>query len=102
MKRASKHLDKCEDLDCKFNVGNKCCYGLRSTHCYMIEDKENIIKVQNQELIKAYSNLLSFVGKNKILKCTDCEIEFNSELLNVNRFKNKIKCPISTCYGELK
>lgn len=42
--RAKKHLDPCNDANCKFSVkGTKCCYGRRSSGCYMELDDANVI-----------------------------------------------------------
>lgn len=34
MRRAEKHLDPCEDIECKFNLRAKCCYGMRRSSCW--------------------------------------------------------------------
>lgn len=52
MKRAEKHLDSCEDKECKYSLnGTRCVYGLRKFGCVM-EDPEKAEYIQAKKFVE--------------------------------------------------
>lgn len=67
MGRAEKHLDNCDEKDCRFINGKGiCCYGLRNSHCAKEIGVDSIIKENKPPNIALIIDQWYFEWKDKM------------------------------------
>jgi len=64
MKRAKKHLEKCEDKECRYCTNGRCCFGLRYVGCIRKSDC-NLINEMLNTLTKRYHKFTKDIENKK-------------------------------------